>query len=135
MRPCVRSTLEPFDMTQPTTQPESPSASALEISFVCRGYDGKKPNLALGAHFILSDGCMVDLSTEEHLTPVQRQSLESAKGDDRRKRRLAYLNTKLADSLFDINGTLRVFCPTCEKEHVLTREQYLEAYERFTRGE
>jgi hypothetical protein len=133
--PPIRGPLEPTDMAQRTIQPKSEFPSGLEISFDCRVHDGRKPILSFGAHLILSDGCAVDLGTGDSLTSIQRQSLELAKGDARRKRRLAYLNTKLAASLFDINGTLRVFCPTCETEYTLTIEQYQEAYERFTRGE
>jgi hypothetical protein len=108
---------------------------ALEISFDCRAYrEDKLPNLEFGVHLILSDGCMIDLEGMEGLSEAQKQSLNAVKRDDRRKRFLLYQNTKLVDRLFDLQGVLKVFCPTCENEYLLTRSDYQEAYERFGRG-
>jgi hypothetical protein len=108
---------------------------ALKISFDCRAYkEDKSPNLEFGVHLILSDGCMIDLKGIEGLSQAQKQSLETVKRDDRKKHFLLYQNTKLLDRLFDPQGVLKVFCPTCENEYILTRQDYQEAYERFGRG-
>lgn len=110
---------------------------ALKISFDCRAYkEDKLPNLEFGVHLILSDGCMIDLKgiEGEGLSEAQRQSLETVKRDDKKRRFLLYQNTKFVDRLFDRHGVLKVFCPTCESEYVLTREDYEEAYDRFGKG-
>jgi hypothetical protein len=108
----------------------------LEITFDCRAYNGKLPNLEFGVHLILRDGCAVDLSENpQNLSEAQRKSLELAKTDDKRKHRLCYLPCKLVDNLFDSHGNFKVSCPTCGNDYVLTREQYERAYNNFARGE
>ena len=109
----------------------------LNVSFDCRGYnEDKLPNLDFGVHLILSDGCIINLEDKtENLSEAQKQALEVVKRDDRKKRFLLYRNTKFVDRLFDSQGIFTVYCPTCDNEYSLTRQEYEEAYAKFARGE
>lgn len=108
----------------------------LNISFDCRAYKEKLPNLEFGVHLILSDGCMIDLEEgNSNLTQAQKQYLDYIKKGNRKKHSLLYLNTKLVDRLFDVQGILKLFCPTCGNEYTLNRQDYQDSYEKFGRGE
>lgn len=109
----------------------------LEISFDCRAYNNDKtPDLKVGAHFILSDGCSSDLNEGplEQLTEPQRESLRLAKGDHKRNHKICFLPLKTMDFTFGSKGVLKAVCTACGTEYSVTREQYDEALEQFKMG-
>jgi len=111
---------------------------SLEINFDCRSYkQDKTPDLRAGAHFFLTDGCLVDLSESppEQLSNVQKESLRLAKDDTRRKRKLCYLPIHVIDACFGPKSDFDAICPTCGTTYTITRQQYQDAFDRFVRGE
>jgi hypothetical protein len=96
----------------------------LDIRFI------RRIALGTGIHFVVDDGCTLRLDESQDLTEEQ---LHAIGGDDSEKRRkhLYYMNKVGTDITFDCGCEIRLHCPSCGKDYVVTQQDYDSAYRRF----
>ncbi len=84
-----------------------------------------------GIHFIVDDGCEVNLDESQDLTPEQLEAID-IDNKKRNRNHLIYLNKSVSD--FIRWEGIKLMCPICGENYTITEGMYNSALERFRGG-
>ena len=92
----------------------------------------KRPSIGDGIHFVVDDGCEVDLNNSEQITEAQKEAIEGY-NEPCRGKHLFYFNKSVTDMMID-GGPIKLHCPTCGNNYEVTPQDYHSAFRIFQEG-